>query len=79
MGSLVKPIKIAQLRWFGHMKMMTDNRLPKKIYEQMSKVWKKRARAKLTWTQGIAETMREQELEDRIWEDRAGWRVATNS
>ena len=46
--SLVETIEIAQLRCFGHMKRMTDNRLPKKIYERVSKGRKKSGRPKLT-------------------------------
>ena len=53
-GSLVETNKLAQLRYFGHMKMMTDNILPKKIYEWMSKGQKKGGRPKLTWTPSTA-------------------------
>ncbi|PSN46195.1 hypothetical protein C0J52_18532 [Blattella germanica] len=32
-GSLTEDIKTAQLRWFGHVRRMREDRLPKKIYE----------------------------------------------
>ncbi|PSN43730.1 hypothetical protein C0J52_26785 [Blattella germanica] len=32
-GSLTEDIKTAQLRWFGHVKRMREDRLPKMIYE----------------------------------------------
>ncbi|PSN37814.1 hypothetical protein C0J52_22582 [Blattella germanica] len=31
-GSLTEDIKTAQLRWFGHVKRMREDRLPKKIF-----------------------------------------------
>ena len=30
-GSLAEDIKITQVRWFGHVKRMMEDRLPKKI------------------------------------------------
>ena len=74
--SLVERIKMTKVRWFGHnrMKMMTDNRLPKNIFEWMTRGRRKRGRPKLMWKQNIAQTMRE-----RGWEDRFRWRVAVNS
>ncbi|PSN39857.1 hypothetical protein C0J52_25257 [Blattella germanica] len=32
-GFLTEDIKTAQLRWFGHVKRMREDRLPKKIFE----------------------------------------------
>ncbi|PSN35169.1 hypothetical protein C0J52_23483 [Blattella germanica] len=32
-GSLTEDIKTAQLRWFGHIKRMREDRLPKMIFE----------------------------------------------
>ena len=49
---------------------MTEIRLSKKIFEWMPKD----GEPKLIWTRGIGQTVREEELEDRIWEDRAVWR-----
>ena len=54
----METIKTAYLRRVGHMKRMTDNRIQKKIYEWMPKGRMKRGRSTLTWTQGIAQTMR---------------------
>ena len=48
-GSLVGIVETAQLRWFGHMDMEIDNRLPKKRYECVPKGRRKRRKRKLTW------------------------------
>ena len=42
------------------------NMLLKNIYEWMPKGRRKRGRPKLSWTQGIAQTIRERGLEDEI-------------
>ncbi|PSN45574.1 hypothetical protein C0J52_21040 [Blattella germanica] len=58
-GSLTEGIKTAQLRWFGHVKRMREDRLPKKIFEWLPMVRRKRGRTNITWTAGILKTMRE--------------------
>ncbi|PSN35727.1 hypothetical protein C0J52_15679 [Blattella germanica] len=62
-GSLTEDIKTAQLRWFGHVKRMREDRLPKKIFEWQPMGRRKRRRPNITWTEGIFKTMRE-----RGWE-----------
>ena len=47
-GSLVEFIKLIQLRWFGHLKRMTEDRLPKKMNEWTLIGRKKRGRPKMT-------------------------------
>ena len=45
-------IKTEHQRRCAHMKIMTDRRLWKKIYEWMQKRTEKRGKQKLTWIQG---------------------------
>ncbi|PSN47039.1 hypothetical protein C0J52_09357 [Blattella germanica] len=64
--SFTEDIKTAQLRWFGHVKRMREDRLPKKIFEWQPMGRRKRGRPTITWTEGILKTMRERGLhEDR--------------
>ncbi|PSN34532.1 hypothetical protein C0J52_26475 [Blattella germanica] len=58
-GSLAEDIKTAQLRWFGHVKRMREDRLPKKIFEWQPMGRRKRGRPNITWTEGILKTMTE--------------------
>ncbi|PSN47663.1 hypothetical protein C0J52_23657 [Blattella germanica] len=58
--SVTEDIKTAQLRWFGHVKRMREDRLPKKIFEwQTMGRRRKRGRPNITWTERIFKTMRE--------------------
>ncbi|PSN40251.1 hypothetical protein C0J52_25197 [Blattella germanica] len=58
-GSLTEDIKTAPLRWFGHVKRMREDRLPKKIFEWQPMGSRERGRPNITWTEGIFKTMRE--------------------
>ncbi|PSN39968.1 hypothetical protein C0J52_13388 [Blattella germanica] len=68
-GTLTEDIKTAQLRWFGHVKRMREDRLPKKIFEWQPMGRRKRGRSDITWTEGIFKTMRETGRIDRngVW------------
>ncbi|PSN52366.1 hypothetical protein C0J52_06736 [Blattella germanica] len=58
-GSLTEDIKTAQLRWFGHVKMMRDERLPNMIFEWQPMGRRKKGRPNLTLTEGMLKTMTE--------------------
>ncbi|PSN54669.1 hypothetical protein C0J52_01054 [Blattella germanica] len=79
-GSLTEDIKTAQLRWFGYVKRMMEDRLPKKIFEWQPMGRRKRGRPNIliTWTEGILKTMRERGLQEGDWKDREEWRMAIN-
>ncbi|PSN52553.1 hypothetical protein C0J52_08963 [Blattella germanica] len=78
-GSLTEDIKTAQLRCFGHVKRMREDRLLKKISEWQLMGSRKRGRPNITWTEGILKTMRERGLQEGDWEDREEWCMAINS
>ena len=56
---MMETIKIAELRWFRHMKSITDSSFLEKIYTNGQR---KRRRPKLTWTQSITQTIRDRGL-----------------
>ena len=76
-GSLAEDIKTTQLRWFGHVRRMMEDRLPKKIYEWQPTGRRKRGRPNITWTEGLLKTMRERGLQEGDWEDREDWRLVS--
>ncbi|PSN30066.1 hypothetical protein C0J52_23173 [Blattella germanica] len=78
-GSLTEDIKTAQLRWFGHVERMREDRLPKKIFEWQPMGRRKRGRPNITWTEGILKTMRGRVLQEGVWEYREEWHMAINS
>jgi hypothetical protein len=47
--TLTETIEAEQLKWYGHMKCMEEDRLPKKIYEWTPIERKKRGRPRNTW------------------------------
>ncbi|PSN45506.1 hypothetical protein C0J52_27574 [Blattella germanica] len=66
----VKGSLTAQLRWFGHVKRMMEDRLPKKIIEWQQMGSRTRGRPNITWTEGILKTKREKGLQEGDSEDR---------
>ncbi|PSN57294.1 hypothetical protein C0J52_02532 [Blattella germanica] len=54
--SLIEDIKTAQLRCFGHVRRMREDRLPKKIFEWQPMGRRKRGLPNITWTEGILKT-----------------------
>ncbi|PSN56969.1 hypothetical protein C0J52_10869 [Blattella germanica] len=74
--SLTEDTKTAQLRWFGYVKRMREDRLPNKIFEWQPMGRRKRGRPNITWTEGM--TMREKGLQEGYWEDREEWCMAIN-
>jgi len=57
--TIVEDIHVAQLKWYGHLQRMGEERLPKQI---------------LNWTpQGRRQ--RERELEEDLWMNRDQWRL----
>ena len=71
---LLETIKTAQIKWFGHMKGLIDDRAPKKIYEWMPNGNGKKGKTKLTWTQWKYENGKEW-----LWQDRAGCRMISRT
>ena len=47
-GSLVESIKTNQLRWFGHLNRLTEDIMPKKMYEWTAIGRRKWERPKMT-------------------------------
>ena len=77
---LLKEIEERKLRWYGHVKRMDSERLPRKYLEWKPQGKRPVGRPRKRWLDGISEALerREIELEDveqhRIYEDRINWR-----
>jgi hypothetical protein len=63
-----------RLRWFGHVKRMSGNRLPQKILEWEPEGTRRRGRPKERWIYGIRRRMTNHGLTEEDTRDRDRWR-----
>jgi len=74
-NDIVFDIMTKQLVWYGHVNRMTEERLPKKMLDWVPPGRRRRGRPVRGWRQGVLNEMRECQLPDDLWEDRAMWRL----
>ncbi|XP_030752875.1 uncharacterized protein LOC115879950 [Sitophilus oryzae] len=68
-------IKINQLRWYGHVQRMEENRIPKKILNWTPQGKSKRGRPRRSWREGIDGDIRTRGIDENLWTDRDQWRL----
>ena len=68
-------IKINQLRWYGHVQRMEENRIPKKILNWTPQGKRKRGRPRRSWREGIDGDIRTRGIDENLWTDRDQWRL----
>ncbi|KAJ3662828.1 hypothetical protein Zmor_007153 [Zophobas morio] len=73
--TVIKDIERRQLSWYGHVKHMDNNRLPKQTINWIPQYKKKRGRPKKIWMEGIRKSMSLRNLHDGQCEDRRQWRL----
>jgi hypothetical protein len=56
-----------RLQWYGHVKRMQEDRLPKLIMEWIPGERRKRGRLRKTWMEGVRATMKTRHLEADQW------------
>ena len=71
-------IEINQLRWFGHVNRMNDNRIAKSIYSARTQGKRPKGRPRRKWVEDIEEALRKRNLTltegNRKCQDRKDWR-----
>jgi hypothetical protein len=79
MGVKEKPdiIEKKRLQWFGHIKRMPEERIPKLIMEWISRERKKGGRPRKTWKEGEQAAMTTRNLEPDQWRNREEWRLVS--
>ena len=60
-NSIIDFIKNEQLKWYGHVKRMTEDRFPRKVLEWVPP-GRRRGRPRITWIDGVLSCMREKGL-----------------
>ena len=61
-----------RLQWYGHVKRMQDERLPKLIMEWIQRKKRKRGHPRKTWMEGVRAAMKTRHLEADKWLNRKG-------
>jgi len=68
--SLLDDIKTKQLKWYGHVQIMEEGKLSKKVMKWSPPGRRKRGRLKATWAEGIRGLLGEKGLIEEDWNDR---------
>jgi hypothetical protein len=67
---IIDIIERKRLQWYGHVKRMQEERLPKLIMEWIPRERRKRGRPRKTWMEGVRAAMN---LEADQWLNRKEW------
>jgi hypothetical protein len=69
-GNVVEDIRKKQLIWYGHVKRMEKERLPKQLLEWRAEGRRRRGRPRTTWKQDIVTAVAERNLQEGDGMDR---------
>jgi len=70
-------IEKKRLQWYGHIKRMPEERIPKLIMEWIQQERRKRGRPRRTWMEGVQAAMTTRNLEPDQWRNRGEWRLVS--
>jgi len=74
---IIDVIERKRLQWYGHVKRMQEERLPKLIMEWIPGERRKRGRPRKTWMEGVRAAMITRHLEADQWLNRKEWRLGS--
>jgi hypothetical protein len=79
MGVKGKPdiIERKRLQWYGHVKRMPEERIPKVITELIPRERRKRGCPRKTWMEGVQAAMTTRNFEPDQWRNREEWRLVS--
>ena len=67
---IIDIIEQKRLQWYGHVKRMQEERIPKLIMDWIPQERRKRGRPRKTWMKGVQATMTTRNLEPDHWRNR---------
>ena len=70
-------IEKKRLQWYGHVKRMPEERIPKLIKEWTPTERRKRGRPRKTWIEGVQAAMATRNLEPDQWRNREEWSLVS--
>ena len=68
-----------RLQWYGQIKRMPEDRLPKLIMGWIPQERRKRGRPRKSWMEGVQTAMTTRNLEPDQWRNREEWRLVSGS
>lgn len=84
-GKLTERIEKSKLRWFGHVKRMEENRIPRQMLEAKLEGKRPRGRPRTRWIESVKSSIKKRNLdwdkivEEEWWKERGRWRSAINT
>jgi len=73
----IDTIEQKRLQWYGHIKRMAEERIPKLIVDRIQWEGRKRGRARKTWMEGVQAAMTTGNIEPDRWRNREEWRLVS--
>ena len=74
---IIDIIEKKRLQWYGHVKRMPEDRIPKLIMKWVPLERRKRGRPRKTWMEGVQAAMTTRNLETDRWRNREEWRLVS--
>ena len=74
---IIESIERKRLQWYGHVKRMPEERIPKLIMEWIPQERRKRGRPRRTWMERVQAAMTTRNLESDQWRNREEWRLVS--
>ena len=75
--NIIDIIERKRLKWYGHVKRMSEERIPKLIMERIPQERRKRGRPRKTWMEGVQAAMTTRNLKPDQWRNREKWRLVS--
>ena len=72
-ADIIDIIEQKRLQWYGHVKSMPEERIPKLIMDWIPGERRKRGRPRKTWMEGVQAAMTTRNLEPDQWINREEW------
>jgi hypothetical protein len=74
---IIDILRKKRLQWYGHVKRLPEERIPKLIMEWIPGERRKRGRPRKTWMEGIQAAMTTRNLEPDQWRNIKKWRLVS--
>jgi hypothetical protein len=74
---IIDIIERKRLQWYGHVKRMPEERIPKLIMEWIPWERRKRGHPRKTWMEGVQAVMTARNLEPDQWRNREEWHLVS--